>query len=377
MYTAALEMHIEVLQGLQKVAAYTDDMFSPEEIDLHLTKQQNRLVEEIVNKKFEDVQVGLDYIKPLIVKNNALQVFIPQTADAMYESSMVYAILPPEYLHLITDRSGVVTSNNTTVCSDLTGYKTNNTFLSNYTEYIAAVPMFTPLVTQAPYYYKFTMTLTVAGNPVSIVVPQGLWNIKSANSSFSITNYVMENFRFNNVKIYWESYRGVFYPNSFVLVTSDATITQVSISCTKSESDVSNGGSAVSNFNAGTVYKVPNYAAIPGYQLSYTSNQLTENDDLYTQNANPFYKSNQASPKSVLASNYLMIYESKSFLISKALIDYVRIPRQISLSLNQISELGGNGPSVVVDRTIEYLKLAIENPSYQAVLNDNTTRNQL
>ena len=58
-------------------------------------------------------------------------------------------------------------------------------------------------------------------------------------------------------------------------------------------------------------------------------------------------------------------------------IDLIRIPRQISLSLNQISELGGNAPDIIVDRTVEYLKLAIENPAYQAVLNDNKTRDQI
>lgn len=376
MYTAALEMHIEVLQGLQKVAAYTDDMFSPEEIDLHLTKQQNRLVTEIVNKKFEDVQLGLDYIRPLITKNTALQIFLPQPADSIYESAMVYGILPPDYLHLITDRSGVITSTDPTICKDLTSYKTNVNFQTTFTEKVAAIPMVTPLVTAAPFFYGFTMTVTKDGQPVSLTTPSTLWNIPSAKSAFQVTNYVMESFRFEGVTIYWERYRGKFYPNSFVLVTSDPGITQVALTTTKSSQDVSNGGSSTATFTS-TTYKIPFYTAIPFYQLAYTGNTLVENDDLYTRNANIFYRSNEVSPKSILAQNYLMVYESKNFLISKVLIDYVRIPRQISLSLNQISELGANAPSVIVDRTIEYLKLAIENPSYQGVVNDNTSRNQI
>ena len=58
------------------------------------------------------------------------------------------------------------------------------------------------------------------------------------------------------------------------------------------------------------------------------------------------------------------------------LIDYVRKPRQISLALNQGCELAGTAPRLIVDATIEYLKLVIENPSYQAVLQDNQIRNQ-
>jgi hypothetical protein len=375
MYTTALEYHIGVLQGLQKVSAYTDDMFNPEEIDLHLTKQQSRLVEEIVNKRFEDLQTGLDYIQPLIVKNKSLQVFLPDVAALSYEPSMVYSVLPPNYLNLITDRSQVVTSNSVLYCSDISAFKTNVSFQSIYTEYISAVPMVISTATIAPFYYNFTMTITKSGNPISVSVPT-TWNISSINSNFQVINYVMENFSFDGVSIYWENYRGVHYANSFVLVTTDATITNVTLNTTKSAVDISNGGSSTATFT-GTAYKVPNYAAIPGYLVNYAGNTLTENDDIYTQNNNVFYRSKVQAPKSLIATDNLLAYESKNFLISKMVIDYVRIPRQISLSLNQISELGGNAPSIIVDRTVEYLKLAIENPSYQAVLNDNKLRNQI
>ena len=53
-YSSVLEAHIEVLQGLQKVSAYTEDMFNPDEIDLQLTRHQERVIEEIVNKFFPD-----------------------------------------------------------------------------------------------------------------------------------------------------------------------------------------------------------------------------------------------------------------------------------------------------------------------------------
>lgn len=376
MYTAALEYHIAVLQGLQKIAAYTDDMFNPEEIDLHLTKQQNRLVEEIINKKFEDVQVGLDYIRPLITKNASLQVFLPLTTDVNYETSMVYGILPPRYKYLVTDRSGVVTSTDTVLCADLTSYKANLTFKQAYTEYIAVVPMVTATATQAPYYYNFKMILSQSGNPLTQATPSGLQDIRSSKSSFYVVNYVLESFSFPGVSIYWETYRDITYPNSFVLVTTDAAITKVDLTTTKSLLDTSSGGSSTANF-AGKGYFIPLYGLIPGYTLEYTSNSLTEGDDLYHQDTNVFYKSKKTNPKTILSGQFLMAYESRNFLISNLVIDYVRMPKQISLSLNQISELKGNAPDIIVDRTIEYLKLAIENPGYQAVLNDNKMRDQL
>jgi len=374
-YTTVLEYHIAVLQGLQKVAAYSDDIFNASEIDWHLNKQQLRLVEEIVDKRFEDVQTGLDIIRPVVVKNKPLQVFVPQTTEDIYEPGIAYGILPPRYLHLVTDRSGVVTSTSAQLCSNLDAYRNNPTYLSDYTEYVAVVPMVVSTATEAPYYYGFQMVLTQNGNPVTQTTPASLWT-QSSKSSFYVINYVLENFNFTGVSIYWQSYRDIYAPNSFILVTADSTISKVDLLTVKSSTDPSSGGSSTANFS-GTTYKIPNYAAIPGYHLDYTGNTLTEGDALYTQNANILYKSNPVSPKSTLADKYLIVYESESFLISNLKLDYVRIPRQISLSLNQVSELGGNAPDIIVNRTIEYLKLALENPAYSAVLNDNNTRDQV
>jgi hypothetical protein len=92
---------------------------------------------------------------------------------------------------------------------------------------------------------------------------------------------------------------------------------------------------------------------------------------------NYFYSPVSVGTKTAISDRHLMAYEAKNFLISDLTIDYVRIPRTISLSLNQISELGGNAPDLIVDRTIEYLKLAIENPAYREVLQNNQIRNQV
>jgi len=381
MYTTALEMHIEVLQGLQKVAAYEEDMFNPEEIDLHLTKQQNRLVEEIVTRRFQDIQTGLDFIRPLMVKNKKLQVILPAASDVIYEPNMVYAVLPANYLHLTTDRSRVITSSTYPYCDDMSSFKTT-AVLNTYNEKVAAVQMVTTTATVAPFYYNFKVVLTKAGNPVEFTVPTALNNIKSKNSSFSISNYILENYAFPQTQVYWEYYRDNYYPNAFVFVTTDPEITAVSLTTQVSSSDTNPAGVSTANF-VSTNYTIPNYVSgttlpqIPGYISTYTANLLVEADELYEQSLNKFYKPVKTNPRSSLASNFILGYESKNFLISELIIDYIRIPRQISLSLDQVSELAGNAPSIIVDRTIEYLKLTIENPAYIGTVQDNKLRNPI
>lgn len=383
MYNSALEYHIAVLQGLQKVAGYTNDMFSPDEIDFHLNRQQSRLLEGMVNKKFMEAEVMVDWIRPIITKNYPLQVFIPPTTSYIYEPLMVYGVLPPRYLYLINDRSGVITSTASGTCSDLTSFKGNPVYQSNYTELVGALPMFTSLATTPPYFYNATLTITRSGLPISVSLPTGYNNIQSSKSGFYVVNWFMENFAdtlYNlysiNVELFWEYYRGRYYPNSFVLVTNDAAITAIALSSQISGSNPATGGSSSVNM-VSTVYKVPNYSAIPGYAREVTSNTLVELDVLYEENFNFFYSAVSVGPKTAISDRHIMAYEAKNFLISDLIIDYVRIPRTISLSLNQISELGGNAADIIVDRTIEYLKLAIENPVYRDVLQNNQIRNQV
>lgn len=376
MYSSVLEAHIEVLQGLQKVSAYTEDMFFPEEIDLHLNRQQNRLLEQIVNKKFEDTQAGLDYIRPLVVKNKSLKVLIPQSTDSNFEPEMVYGVFPGNYYHLINDRSKVITSTVAGLCEDLSAYKTANQ--SDYSEFVAVLKFPETTATVPPQYYNARLIITKAGTPITITIPAELNVLKSSQSWFTIANYFLDNLKFTGLDVYWETYRDISSPKSFVFVSSDNTITQVQIAWQVSGSNPALAGNNSAVFTE-TVYKTPNYlsSTLSGYKEDYVPNLLLESDEFYEQNLNVFYRTNKRNPKSQVTGSELMAYEKQSFLISNLYVDYIRKPKHVSLFLNQNFELAGDAPRIVVDRTIEYLKLAIENPAYREVVTDNQLRNQI
>jgi len=378
-YSSVLEAHIEVLQGLQKVSAYTEDMFNPDEIDLQLTRQQERVIEEIVNKRFEDMQVGLDFIRPLLVKNHKLQIFIPQFLEAVYEPFMVYGVLPPDYYHLVNNRSIIVTSTDPKFCYDLTSYK-NNVAVSqkDYTDKTCVVAIPQPTNITPPFYYGFKVRVTSTAGDQDYELPPELNNLKSRNSWFAIVNYILDNLKLPGIKIYWETYRELYAPKSFIFVTTNPDILSMMIFWFTSPTDGTLAGQNSEPYIP-VVYKIPNYLPenLPGFTQAQIANSLIETDEFYTQNLNVFYKTSKDNVKSQVSGDLLMAYEDKSFLISDLYADYVRKPKHISLSLNQNFELAGDGPRIVVDRTVEYLKLAIENPAYEAVVNDNKVRNQI
>lgn len=370
----ALEAHIQVLQGVQKVAGYQENMFKKEEIDLHLSRNQRRLLTEILDKKFDDVQSARDMLRPLYVKNYKLPTYVPATTEQLYEDYAVYGVFPGNYQHLISSRSKVITSTDSRYCADVTALKVAN-FYQAATERTGIVTIPATTGTVAPYFYKATVSLTISGtNTVVLNVPEGLI-INSPRSNFYLINYILEYFKYPDVQVYFDSYRDQTAPGSLIFVTSNTNITAVTLSFLKADSTPD--ASVTVNLTSSTYRK---YATVtttnfPSFAVNYADNLDQEVDELYAQNINSFYKSKANNPKSIVTGNILVAYESKTFIISELVIDYVRMPKQVSINLSQGIELAGNGPQIVVDRTVEYLKMAIENPTYQAALNDNQVRN--
>lgn len=368
----ALDLHIEVLQGLQKVDSFQQDMFLPEEIDFHLNKQQDRFVESMVNKSFEDQQLRLDYIKNLIVKNRSLIVYKKQ--ELLGEAIQgVYTPLPSNYLHLVSDRAVLA---RTTKCDNITEKINYVDFTENYA--VVALPK---PGNNSPYYKDFTIRIN------NVIVYKARLEVTDPDYISVLVHDVLDNIDLSSFttlskdKVYWENYRGEYYPNSFIFVKdikanqSVNTIGFPSSFKIKTDTESSTG-----------IIKQPTYQVVDrnkpfkdqGQKFTKTlvENKLSENSEIYEFRKNVFYKPSFEEPHSMLAEGCIFSYGGDSFIITDMLIDYVRKPRQISLALNQGCELAGTAPRLIVDATIEYLKLVIENPSYQAVLQDNQIRNQ-
>ena len=113
---SALELHKEVIQGLQTVDAFTQDMFLPQEIDFHLNKQQDSYVNELLDKGFSDRQLKLDHVQDLVVKNKTLDIFLSPTAF-YYEGGAINSFLPGDYKHLLDTRVNVRAGEK---CADVT-----------------------------------------------------------------------------------------------------------------------------------------------------------------------------------------------------------------------------------------------------------------
>ena len=374
----ALDMHIEVLQGLQKVDSFQQDMFQPEEIDFQLNKQQDRFVEQLTNQKFQDRQVRLDYIKNLIVKNKTLPVYIPLATDSNYEANMQYGVLPSNYLHMVSDRSEIVTRKS---CDDIV-YTPEST---NQTIQILQFP--DPEVDPVTGSYYLGLEITEFNNAsnrfyksrfdVDLQNPTLGSKITEPDYISPLVKDILENINLQTFgskdQVYWEYYRGEYYPKSFIIVSDQQMVIRTFLN------DGNPQGSINSQATPVPVQQVINKDVLKDNKDGLTTiveNKLSEGDELYEFRKNTFYKPTIQEPHSTLSEGFIYLYREAGYILTALTIDYIRKPRQISLLLNQGCELAGSAPRLIVDAAVEYFKLVIENPSYQGILQDNQIRNQ-
>jgi hypothetical protein len=228
----------------------------------------------------------------------------------------------------------------------------------NKTEYVAYV-RFNDSTKQSNFYDTFSITVNS-----STLFTNTDYNktYSSPYEKFMLIDLVLEDvnvYKFNNPKnisIYWEKYNNLYKPDSFIIVASEPLI----------------GTLVVDSSRSNTFDSSPStYQEFVDKSERIVPNRLTNNAYLAEVLADPFGKSNQDSVVSRLNNNNLYVFFDDTFIISNVIIDYIRKPRQISLSLNRMCELRESTHQEIVENTVQYLMLVSENPTYSTKLQDN------
>jgi hypothetical protein len=346
------ELHIAVRQSLQKVASNQNRNFLPEEIDWALNVNQERYVKSRIKRTetgtgFALDQKMLDDISDLIVPNYSARV-------VKVNDTTGYIPLPPNYYQLIRDYSKIYTNCNP-------GYSE----VEDASEYIGYVKF--PNSTKTSNFYsdfKITLNYTNIIPKINVLFDNTEYDkvYLSPYEKFYLINLVLENvnsYEFNNeipVKIFWERYKLTYRPDSFIIVSSIPFDGELKVDSSKT-----NTFTAVkSDFQ---LFKQKSDRSIP--------NILSVNSNLSELLADSFAKPNLDFARTYIAMDNLYGIFDSTFIISELVIDYIRKPRQISLSLNRMCELNEQTHQEIVENTVEYLMLVTENPIYSTKQQDN------
>lgn len=336
-----LELHIGVRQALQKISSNQKRNFLPEEIDLALNINQERYVKSKVQRTnqmmgFAPDQKSLDDISELIVSNYKGRV-------VKKDSKTGFITLPPDYLYLLEDKSNIITNCNSSFA----------TSTEDIVEHIASVKF--PLSGKTSLFYD-TLKLTLN---LQDIFDNSLYTktYKSKEERFFVINLMKEEINRSGLyKIYWETYKDIYSPLSFIIVSDSAFTGSFTI-------DSSQTLSVTSSPNTITVVK-------DTYDLE-APNMLSSNGATYVMQKDPFAKSNLDFITSYISSDRLYVVFDSTFIVSNVICNYIKKPRQINLDLNRMCELKEETHQELVDLTVQYLMLVSESPSYSTKQSDN------
>lgn len=360
-------MHQIVNQRLQEVASYKRDKIYPEEIDVALNQAQERFIKRNMDVNFEDRQSKLSNIRSIVEKNKSIPTVIRAISDEDYEPYMTSISFPADYMYLANHRAEVLTSV-VEPCDIAPALGT-----STLTKYVTTLVFPTTALGSAPYYTG----LKIVRNGVSIYT--ATTNFNSTRAKDFIISSILEtlNRRENSYQIYWEYYNGVRYNNTFIIVDSTNPVSYVAT--TYASNGVTVDATTTGSISSST-YSVYNRSLLTptyleGKKLDIVPCYLMEGDTAYSRlKLNSFTKTKPNNPCTAEAEDVLYFYFDESFIITKAVIDYVRKPRQISLALSQSCELDASTHREVIDLAVEILKLDIKDPSYEQVVQNTEIR---
>jgi hypothetical protein len=366
-----LEMHISVNQRLQKIGLFVNDSYLEEEVDLGLNKGQDRFIKELVSNRFQDKELRAAFIKSLLEKNKVITLFKDDV-----DPNSLYGVMPPDFTYLVNDRSFTLKGALHPYCDNLGTIPT-----TTINESVAVLPY--PVDTGAtPFYVNTVITdISVAGpgSPVTLYTAAAPLNtFTSEEEKYVLINHIIEtiNAGTSGIKVYWERYRNTYYKQSFIFVADASKVRNgIGDKITFTNADGPTDGAYVT-----TSYDVLDFTTLKATLGTYVEKQVPnrnlESEELYDNLANVYFKTKAVEPISNQAGDYLYIFYDESFIVTKLVIDYIRKPRIISLSLNQSCELPEIAHETIVDYTVEMMKLDIQDPTYQQNVADNELRNK-
>ncbi len=327
------EMHIEIDQSSQLVAANRMRKWYPEEKDWVLNKIQDRFIRSKLRPKkdgsggFELDQPGADDIQVLLQTNVPL---VPLIVD----SERYKCILPSDYNYLISDGSRTkLLCGTTPETAAVTHFRT---MLRQERDIIDALPHYSTMTLQLP--------------DKAVVIPDDLPfnNAYAGYANLEDISFLVPWVLWKS-GWYWERYDDLYKPGWYIQVQNTAPVT-VSYIEIEGQLEADSSGAWVDPI---TNTKAYSYHTGTG---KLVNNRLTPSDVIRNLRQAAFYKTAHYSPITELQNNLLWVYRDDSFIVSGVEISYIRKPQPISLSLATDCELDEGTHQIICDLAVEYLQ---------------------
>lgn len=346
----ALEMHIEVNQSVQKLAANRTRKIFDDEIDWVLNKQVHRFIQDRLKPRtdsdgFEIDQMGVDAMRNLVVSMRECTAYI--------DTPSRYKVpLPADYKYMLSDASYAVNLCNAPALDPIPVTLPISTIKQVYS------------TKGAPMYYE-SMALALNGNtfliPSQLPLTNKYLGYQSKQDVSFLIPYILDRYRKLGFNLYWEKYGTFYYPSTYILVgAAGQTLALPSM--------ILDGAGVTQRTTTSETLSIA-----PGTTDVLVDNRLTRSDRVHSLLSTAYFKTNVLSPISEMDGSYLYVYTDKTFIVNKVSLTYVRKVRPISLALGSDCELTEEFHQTICDRASEYILGRLQ-AGTESIIKDNERR---
>lgn len=356
------EIHIAVDLGIQKLGSYAFDNIKPEYIDLVFNRMGNAFIAEKTSRSLNPRQKGLE---DTIIRIDDIQELITSSSLTILNSNTKrqYAILPENFLSYVEAEADVIFS-----CTN----QTVTYITSTVPEYVSVIP-FKQSNFGSPPSPPFQYTkVYVVKNTVPIEIfdfADYSTGLSSIEEIFTVVDKILlEVNRLSNLSVYWEKYRDLYHPQSFIFVSTDSYYSDQAMTI-----DYTNSLSGSASFGTTNYTKVTTGSG--NFDTRYSYCRLYSNEEISHMQSNPFGKSDPTSPIISIYDDQITVWKDERFILKGLDLKYIRKPQRLSLPLNQSYGIRSQKAiDKIIDMTVQYFHAAIQSGSYQTMVNENIIR---
>ena len=383
----AQELHIAFYEALNQIASFQGEEFIAEEVDRYLTRGQIALITELYKGYTQRQQYSRE-LSSIEVINKELPVYYPTSTENIYFTkkgfNFGYFLPPTNYMFPLNVKPYIKGAK---ICD--TGYSEQNTEVS---EYIAVIPFNDTLIGNNN---NLDFILSNNNVPILSLSSYNLPTVTEDSEKFYFLQVVLEEINRRNetitgtntalnpanvytlldINLYWENYRNLHYPNSFIAVSSTnyaGQFIEIKIDSTSATpygiDDTLENYYIIETEKARGVWYENVYVTKNSTGASFEDTTVAREVDKKKSVElldNPLQKPTRTTPHVVHSNNYIWIHTPDKALATKVYLDYIRYPKPISLSLGWHSELHKLLTQDLVNRAVQFAMVEIGDTKIQ------------
>jgi len=343
-------MHTEIQAEMNKMNSFLFDTFSRQEVDIAINRSILRFLNQkyssksnLMKRGFEMSQKRIDDLRSLVVSNYIGKATIPASSDPDVNEKVNFEF-PGNYYHAVASRFRLAHNQCGSIAPQVTTELYSYAVL-NMSNFPSDTNIGTIKIAETA---ETSITIELPAAGVNYSFPEDTSLIASILMQKLIKAFV----NYSDVEFFWESYKDLYFQNSIIILIKQVASPYV-FEYEYKLLDETEEGPFTLNFEN---YSIPIYTNAPTLT---TSGKLTQEDDIYAMQADPFNKTSAEFPLYFSSENHFNIYYQKTgnfnFVVTDVILSYIRKPNVVSYYLEQDCDLPDATHQEIVSMSANYL----------------------